>query len=83
MRSEETIAPAFREAFRRHLYEIVTHKKPLQKAWWPHQTRTGGFLWLEGNPRRVLWQGKPAVLSTLVDVTESYQRELASGTSRA
>ena len=80
MRSEETIAPAFREAFRRHLYEIVTHKKPLQKAWWPHQTRTGGFLWLEGNPRRVLWQGKPAVLSTLVDVTESYQRELASGT---
>lgn len=31
-------------------------------------------------PRRVLWQGKPAVLSTLVDVTESYQRELASGT---
>lgn len=80
MRSEETIAPAFREPFRRHLYEIVTHKKPLQKAWWPHQTRTGGFLWLEGNPRRVLWQGKPAVLSTLVDVTESYQRELASGT---
>lgn len=79
-RSEETIAPAYREEFRRHVRDIVARRKPLQKAWWPHVRREGGIVWLEGNPRYVRWQGKPALLSTLVDVTESRQRELALGT---
>lgn len=77
--SADTIAPSHREAFGKHLQDLLRGDRPLQKAWWPHLTRKGEIVWLEGHPRRILWRGRPAILSTLTDVTEERRRELCAG----
>ncbi len=39
--------------------------------------RSGKTMWLEMRVRRVQWDGKPALLSTLVDITQRRQAELS------
>jgi PAS domain S-box-containing protein len=40
-------------------------------------TRKGHEIWAEMHVHLIQWQGRPAVLSTLADITESRQRQLA------
>ena len=70
----ELIAPSHREAFLRKHHGKLGGLKVIKNTW-PHLTRDGGVVWLEGHPKRIIWNGKQAILSTLVDVTESHERE--------
>lgn len=73
-RIETLIAPSHREAFlRKHHGKLGGLEVP--KNVWPHLTRSGKVVWLEGRPKRIMWNGGQAILSTLVDVTAAHERE--------
>lgn len=73
-RIEELIAPTHREAFlRKHHGKLGGLQVPQNT--WPHLAKDGSLVWLEGHPKRIVWNGKQAILSTLVDVTAAHERE--------
>lgn len=74
LRIEALIAPDHREAFlRKHHGKLGGLEVP--KNVWPHLTKDGAVVWLEGHPKRIVWNGRQAILSTLVDVTAAHERE--------
>ncbi|MBN2437796.1 MAG: sigma 54-interacting transcriptional regulator [Deltaproteobacteria bacterium] len=76
MNAADLIGEDHRDQFNRNLDLVVSGKASLRKNQWPHICRDGNLIWLEGHPRRISWRGRPALLSTLVDVTELRQKEL-------
>lgn len=69
----EFIAESHREQF------LQAHQEKLEgqlsNHTWPHLTRSGNKVWLEGHPKFILWKGAPAIITTLVNVTEARKRE--------
>ena len=69
----EFIADSHREQF------LQAHQEKLEgqlsNHTWPHRTRSGHNVWLEGHPKFILWKGAPAIITTLVNVTEARKRE--------
>ena len=69
----EFIADSHREQF------LQAHQEKLEgqlsNHTWPHLTRSGHKVWLEGHPKFILWKGAPAIITTLVNVTEARKRE--------
>ena len=78
MNAADLIGEDHRDQFIRNLELVIDGKASLRKNQWPHICRDGKLIWLEGHPRRITWRGRPALLSTLVDVTEIRQKELAA-----
>ncbi|MEW6666018.1 MAG: sigma 54-interacting transcriptional regulator [Thermodesulfobacteriota bacterium] len=77
MKAADLIAEDHREQFIHNLESVIGGKASLRKNQWPHICKDGKLVWLEGHPRRITWHGRPALLSTLVDVTEIRQKQLA------
>ncbi len=50
------------------------HYKVLQ---WPIARSDGSGIWVEGRPRVIQWENRPAVLSTVIDVTETRADKMA------
>ena len=76
-RVQDFISPAYREDFAQKNAAIsqgLTREKYLR---WPHIAADGREVWIEGHPKRITWGNKPTILSTLIDVTEARNRELA------
>ena len=67
------IADSHREQFLQAHQEHLEGQ--LSNHTWPHVTRSGRRVWLEGHPKFILWKGAPAVITTLVNVTEARKRE--------
>ena len=67
------IADSHREQFLRAHQEKLEGQ--LSNHTWPHVTRNGRRVWLEGHPKFILWKGAPAIITTLVNVTEARKRE--------
>ncbi|RJR50759.1 MAG: PAS domain S-box protein [Desulfobacteraceae bacterium] len=76
-RAEEFISPRMREEFTRKNIAISHGHVREKHLRWPHITRDGREVWIEGHPKLITWGNKPTVLSTLIDVTEAMSRELA------
>jgi PAS domain S-box-containing protein len=72
------IAESHRSQFTRNIEQVIAGKSPLRKNQWPHLAKNGQTIWLEGHPRRITWRGRPALLSTLVDITETRLREVSA-----
>ncbi|MBW1708614.1 MAG: sigma 54-interacting transcriptional regulator [Deltaproteobacteria bacterium] len=71
------IAHEHKELFTKTLQAIESgepHEKILR---WRCITRDGREIWVEGHPNFVKWKNKPAVLSTVIDITETRSREAA------
>lgn len=70
----ELIAPSHREIFLQRHYGKLSGEFFARNTW-PHLTKQGTVVWLEGHPKRIVWNGQHAILSTLINVTEAYERE--------
>lgn len=68
---KDFIAPSHRKQFEIHINLVKEGVKQFQKDWWPHVTKNKNIVWFEGTPRRIFWKGKAAVLSNIVDITDS------------
>ena len=73
----QNIRPDFREQFRDTIAAIEEGRSSQRILRWPCITRDGREIWAEGHPNRVTWQNEPAVLTTVVDITEIRSREMA------
>jgi PAS domain S-box-containing protein len=67
------------EHFQELLDEQVQHGQPLVGTQTPYLAKEGGEIWLEGNQVVIQWEGRPALLLTLRDVTEQKLREIQMG----
>jgi len=76
-RPEEFIAPALREEFSKKNRAIEQGLVKERRLLWPHIMGDGREVWIEGHPKLIQWENKPTVLSTLIDVTEERNREMA------
>jgi PAS domain S-box-containing protein len=76
-KAEEFISPAYRKEFAAKNLAIFQGLAREKKLLWPHVTADGREVWIEGHPKLIRWGNKPTVLSTLIDVTEERNRELA------
>ncbi len=76
-RIEVFIAPDYRSAFRKMSQGFKTgefHEKTVKMKC---LKMDGTEIWLEAHNEFIQWEGKPAVLATLQDITESRTREMA------
>ncbi|MDD5207249.1 MAG: PAS domain S-box protein, partial [Desulfobacterales bacterium] len=76
-RVEEFISPSYRDEWARKNSAIAQGTAKERYLQWPHITANGREIWIEGHPKRITWGNKPTTLSTLIDVTEARNRELA------
>lgn len=60
-----------RERFRDTISAIEKGESDLKVLRWPCITKDGREIWAEGHPNRVRWEGYPAVLTTVIDITEN------------
>jgi len=69
------IREEYREEFEGALFAVgkETHVPPFQS---PAIRVDGTEIWTEQHLNRIVWEGRPAVLATIRDVTETRQREL-------
>ena len=77
MDAHEPIAESHKEEYRKAIAAIeagLSHEKVLA---WPCVTRDGREIWVEGHPNVILWDKMPAVLSTIMDITEKRSSDLA------
>lgn len=78
LNASELIAESHRSQFIKNIELVISGKSPLRKNQWPHLAKNGASIWLEGHPRRISWRGRPALLSTLVDITEIRLRQVSA-----
>lgn len=76
-RVEEFISPGHRDEFTRRNTAVAQGVLREKKVQWPHITADGREIWIEGHPKRIIWGHRPTILSTLFDVTEARNREIA------
>ena len=66
-----------KEGFKETIAAIEAGRLDRRVLRWPCTTRDGREIYVEGHPNRVEWAGRPAVLSTVIDITDAYRRETA------
>lgn len=76
-KADEFISAGHRKEFAARNLAISQGLAREKRLLWPHVTADGREIWIEGHPKLIRWGNKPTVLSTLIDVTEERNREMA------
>ena len=76
-RADDLIDLEYRERFRTSIDAIQSGASIEKVLRWPALTREGREFWVEGHPNPMKWENRPAVLSTVVDITETRFKEIA------
>ncbi|MBN1103719.1 MAG: sigma 54-interacting transcriptional regulator [Deltaproteobacteria bacterium] len=76
--SHDLISEGHREMFRETLEALESGRSEEKTLRWPGVAGDGREIWVEGHPNVINWENRPAVLSTVIDITETRARELAA-----
>ncbi|MBN2059868.1 MAG: sigma 54-interacting transcriptional regulator [Deltaproteobacteria bacterium] len=71
------IMPDYKDLFEKTIQDIETGQSGEKVLNWPCRTQDGKEIWVEGHPNLFMWENKPAVLTTIIDVTEIRAKEIA------
>jgi PAS domain S-box-containing protein len=70
------IAESHRDRFKEEVLERGKQRKWQKSVFqWPAKTKDGRDIWVEGRPKHVMWKNKPAVLTSVVDITKEKLQE--------
>src|SRR5215475_7581194 len=75
---ESLIAPSERDRLRRYRHDRLAGKEVPTHYEYQGVRQDGSLVWLDMQVRVVIWQGAPAVQSTVFDITERKQAEEAT-----
>jgi len=71
------ISESFQNEFENHLQKLESSRSKQSLFQVACNTKNGNEIWVEMHVRLIKWQGGPAVLSTISDITETRQKQLA------
>lgn len=76
-RSSLSIASSHKVLFEKTLLDIESGRSRERVLRWPAVTEDGREIWVEGHPNVMKWENKPAVLTTVIDITEIRAKDIA------
>jgi PAS domain S-box-containing protein len=76
-RASDPIKASHKDFFENTLRNIETGETSEKVLRWPCLSRKGREIWVEGHPSLIKWENKPAVLTTVIDITEARAKAIA------